>query len=43
MSNAKEEAIELFENMSREQLVDALKEAGFEVSDGNGKVIFTNE
>lgn len=37
------EVREMFDNMSREEFVMELKKAGFEVADGEGKVIFAEE
>lgn len=41
LEQMKKELDDYFENVSREQLIKDLKEAGFEVEDGSGKVIFT--
>jgi len=31
-----------FENLSRDEFIELLKDAGFEVEDGEGKVIYTD-
>ena len=43
MKNAKQEAKKLFDGLSREELKEMLIDAGFEVMDGTGKVIFTDD
>jgi hypothetical protein len=42
-SNAQIEAENYFKSLSREELKNVLTEAGFEVEDGEGKVIFTDK
>lgn len=41
MMNAELEAKKLFESLSDEELMQLLQESGFEVSKGNGEVIYT--
>jgi len=43
MKNYREEAVEFFESLSKEELKSLLSNAGFEVEDGAGEVIFTEE
>ena len=40
MKNYREEAKNYFESLSRSELIEVLKDAGFEVEDGSGEVIY---
>jgi len=39
----REEIRELFGDMSKDELIEELKNAGFNVSDGTGKIIITED
>lgn len=41
--NAEAEAKAFFENLSRDEFIGMLEDAGFDVSDGEGQVIYTDE
>lgn len=43
MSDLQKRVDDFFDSMDRDQFVDLLAEAGFEVEDGLGRVIFTEE
>jgi hypothetical protein len=43
MRDIDKEINDMFDGMSRQDLIDDLRKAGFDVSDGEGKVIYTDE
>lgn len=42
MTKAEQEAKELFDALSKEELISLLTESGFEVVEGQGRVIFSD-
>ncbi|SFG96509.1 hypothetical protein [Sporolactobacillus nakayamae] len=43
MRDIDKEINDMFDGMSRQNLIDDLRDAGFDVSEGEGKVIYTDE
>ncbi|MFD0619675.1 hypothetical protein ACFQZR_19585 [Paenibacillus sp. GCM10027629] len=43
MSDIQKKVDDFFDSMDREEFVNLLKEAGFEVEDGDGRIIFTDD